>query len=63
MGGMLPPTSMVGVTLTGLDLGVCSNVVGRVQWAFRRVSGGYQRAIHALIDAVGSREMAAGVGG
>ena len=31
MGGMLPPTSMVGVTLTGLDLGVCSNVVGRVQ--------------------------------
>jgi hypothetical protein len=35
--------------------------VSGVQEAFRRVFGVRQRAIHALMDAIGSREIAAGV--
>jgi hypothetical protein len=33
-----------------------------MQEAFRRVFGAHQRAIPALLDAIGSREIAAGVG-
>jgi hypothetical protein len=35
--------------------------VSDAQEAFRRVFGARQRAIHALMDAIGSREIAAGV--
>ena len=54
---MLAPNSMMGGMLTGFDL----RVVSDVQEGFRRVFGARQRAIHALMDAIGSRGIAAGV--
>ena len=54
---MLAPSLMMGGMLTGFDL----RVVSDVQEGFRRVFGARQRAIHALMDVIGSRDIAAGV--
>jgi hypothetical protein len=58
---MLAPGSMMGGMLTGFDLRVC--MYGRSAGCreFRRLFGADQGANRAVIDAIGSRAIAAGV--
>ena len=58
---MRAPISMIDVRVAGLDVGLQVREVSGVRQAFRRVFGEHQRAIRALLDGIGSREIAAGV--